>query len=180
MNLRPETVEFLKGLAYRPGAGTLRRGSAQRRPYMGRSRLYANRVHGGYAKSWSDRARLAAAPRAATRNPFVKARVAGAVEHVKRMIAGYEQHSGALKRKMELISRIHADAPHMLQHTPRIHDEVQNHIRSAQSYARLAGVRKDLDAGDAHISTAVGNSIKRSRQAKKYPPLSFAYGSTAP
>lgn len=125
---------------------------------MGRARLYANRIHGGYAK----------------------ARAVGAVDHVKRMIAGYEQHAGSLRSKMDLIDRIHAHAPHLLQHTQRLQDETRGHMRAAQSYARLAGVRKDLDAGDAHISTAMGNDAKQPRRMKKYPPLSFAYGSTAP
>ncbi len=39
------------GLAARPGIITLKRGSNRRHPSMGRARLYANRLHGGYAKA---------------------------------------------------------------------------------------------------------------------------------
>ena len=221
--LKPETIEFLQkraGLAYNPGQRTLIRGSNRRRGYMGRARLYANRTHGGYAK----------------------ARDTSGAQHAKRMMAGYQTHSEAARNKQDLISRIHAFAPHLLQHTPELHAATQKHIKSAQAYARLAAVRKvrnvrmqvrdpsgkwtghaqrgefkglndkvaradalrydhqhgelshigggdffqrilraaskvkkDLTAGDVHVAGAIGGDRPR-RKAKKYPPLSFAYG----
>ena len=52
-SLCPETIIFLKGigLARQVTGRQAKRGVPLRKPYMGRSRLYANRTHGGYVKS---------------------------------------------------------------------------------------------------------------------------------
>lgn len=51
----------------------------------------------------------------------------------------------------------------------------QPYMGRARLYANRR-VAKDLTAGDVHTTSALGS--ERSRRRKKYPPLSFAYGTT--
>lgn len=55
-------------------------------------------------------------------------------------------------------------------------DNANDDRGSGHFFQRIAeGVKKDFDAGDVHLSTAIGNEHPR-RRPKKYPPLSFARG----
>jgi hypothetical protein len=118
-DLKPETVEFLKGAGRASvwGQRSLIHGSRRRQPYMGRARIYAHATHGGYAKS----AKAKGSPR----------------EQMKRMMDGYNYHAQQARAKMDLMDRIQSSAPEMMPHLDAIHQAMQRHLGSAKTYHRL-------------------------------------------
>lgn len=127
-------------------------------PFLGRSRLYANRTHGGYRKGFD----------------------------IDQLLAAHDRHMAAVRGHTQMLQRFkdqgNYNNPRFLTPIKNSRDEISHRMQQASTYQRLiqaarkrAGdqVKKDMEAGDAHISAALGGDTPR-RSRKKYPPLSLA------